>query len=233
MNISKNIILNLFLFLSTINFAQNKSEIDCENGFEKIETNLEFQKSVSYKVIDSQKIYTEESFEFSEGIILINDLNDQVKPEEIIETIARIGIKNKLTKIIAFRSCDSIELYFQQSELSTAQKNLLTDYVIAEIDIDLYKSLSKKEKKKHKRRRDLIESVSKESCEKLTEFRNDKLVIEKLGLIVSSTSAKYAEKTMEVYETSFEESVDKFLNDLMSHLMHNCKIVRELTKNSE
>lgn len=48
MNISKNIILNLFLFLSIINFAQNKSEIDCENGFEKIETNLEFQKLVFY-----------------------------------------------------------------------------------------------------------------------------------------------------------------------------------------
>src|SRR5690554_2250339 len=196
MNINKNIFLILFSLLSTINFAQNTSELDCENGFEKIETELESQKSVSYKIIYSQNLYTEESFEFSEGIIVINDLNDKIKPKEIIETIARIGVKNNLTKIIAFRNCNSIGLYFQQSELSTEQRNLLSNDLIAEIDIDLQKSLSKKERKKHKRKRDLIESVSKESCEKLTELGTDKLTMESFNQIVSGTSAKYAEKTM-------------------------------------
>ena len=233
MNISKNIFLILFSLLSTINFAQNTSELDCENGFEKIETELESQKSISYKIIYSQNLYTEESFEFSEGIIVINDLNDKIKPKEIIETIARIGVKNNLTKIIAFRNCNSIGLYFQQSELSTEQRNLLSNDLIAEIDIDLHKSLSKKERKKHKRKRDLIESVSKESCEKLTELGTDKLTMESFNQIVSGTSSKYAEKTMKVYEMSFEESVDKFLKDLMNHLMSDCRVVKDFARNQE
>ena len=233
MNISKNIFLILFSLLSTINFAQNTSKLDCENGFEKIETELESQKSVSYKIIYSQNLYTEESFEFSEGIIVINNLNDKIKPKEIVETIARIGVKNNLTKIIAFRNCNSIGLYFQQSELSTEQRNLLSNDLIAEIDIDLQKSLSKKERKKHKRKRDLIESVSKESCEKLTELGTDKLTMESFNQIVSGTSAKYAEKTMKVYEMSFEESVDKFLKDLMNYLMSDCQIVKEFVNNQK
>ncbi|WP_417873506.1 hypothetical protein [Xanthomarina gelatinilytica] len=233
MNINKNIFLILFSLLSTINFAQNTSELDCENGFEKIETELESQKSVSYKIIYSQNLYTEESFEFSEGIIVINDLNDKIKPKEIIETIARIGVKNNLTKIIAFRNCNSIGLYFQQSELSTVQRNLLSNDLIAEIDIDLQKSLSKKERKKHKRKRDLIESVSKESCEKLTELGTDKLTMESFNQIVSGTSAKYAEKTMKVYEMSFEESVDKFLKDLMNYLISDCQVVKDFARNQE
>ena len=233
MNISKNIFLILFSLLSTINFSQNTSELDCENGFEKIETELESQKSVYYKIIYSQNLYTEESFEFSEGIIVINDLNDKIKPKEIIETIARIGVKNNLTKIIAFRNCNSIGLYFQQSELSTEQRNLLSNDLIAEIDIDLQKSLSKKERKKHKRKRDLIESVSKESCEKLTELGTDKLTMESFNQIVSGTSAKYAEKTMKIYEMSFEESVDKFLKDLMNNLMSDCQVVKDFSRNQE
>ncbi|MHB0756891.1 hypothetical protein [Polaribacter sp. M15] len=233
MTINKNIFLILFSLLSTINFAQNTSELDCENGFEKIETELESQKSVSYKIIYSQNLYTEESFEFSEGIIIINDLNDKIKPKEIIETITRIGVKNNLTKIIAFRNCNSIGLYFQQSELSTEQRNLLSNDLIAEIDIDLQKSLSKKERKKHKRKRDLIESVSKESCEKLNELGTDKLTMESFNQIVSGTSAKYAEKTMKVYEMSFEESVDKFLKDLMNYLMSDCQVVKDFARNQE
>ena len=233
MNISKNIFLILFSLLSTINFAQNALESNCENGFKKIETELESQKTVSYKIIYSQKLYTEESFEYSEGIIVINDLNDQIEPKEIIETIARIGVENKLTKIIAFRNCNSIGLYLQKSELSTEQSNLLSNDLIAEMNIDLQKSLSKKERKKQKRKRDFIESVSKESCEKLTELGTEKLTMESFNQIVSGTSAKYAEKTMKVYEMSFEESVDKFLKDLMNHLMSDCQVVKEFVKNQE
>lgn len=233
MNITKNIILILFSFISAINFAQNTSELDCDNGFEKIETELESQKSVSYKIIYSQNLYTEESFEFSEGIIVINNLNEKIKPKEIIETISRIGVKNNLTKIIAFRSCNSIRLYFLQSKLTNEQKNLLNDDLIAEIDIDLQKSLSKKEIKKHKRKRDLILSVSKESCEKFTKLGTDKLTMKSFNQIISSTSAKYAEKTMKVYEISFEESVDEFIKDLMNHLMSDCQMVKEFANNQE
>ena len=233
MNIYKNIFLILFSLLSTINFAQNTVESDCENGFKKIETELESQKTVSYKIIYSQKLYTEESFEYSEGIIVINDLNDQLEPKEIIETIARIGVENKLTKIIAFRNCNSIGLYLQKSELSTEQRNLLSNDLIAEMNIDLQKSLSKKERKKQKRKRDFIESVSKESCEKLTELGTDKLTMESFNQIVSGTSAKYVEKTMKVYEMSFEESVDEFLKDLMNHLIPDCQVVKEFTKKHE
>ncbi|WP_452227647.1 hypothetical protein [Lacinutrix sp. MEBiC02404] len=233
MNICKKIFLILFSLLSTINFAQNTVESDCENGFKKIETELESQKTVSYKIIYSQKLYTEESFEYSEGIIVINDLNDQIEPKEIIETIARIAVENKLTKIIAFRNCNSIGLYLQKSELSTEQSNLLSNDLIAEMNIDLQKSLSKKERKKQKRKRDFIESVSKESCEKLVELKTDKLTMESFNQIVSGTSAKYAEKTMKVYEMSFEESVDEFLKDLMNHLMSDCQVVKEFIKNHE
>jgi len=233
MNIYKNIFLILFSLLSTINFAQNTVESDCKNGFKKIETELESQKTVSYKIIYSQKLYTEESFEYSEGIIVINDLNDQIEQKGIIETIARIGVENKLTKIIAFRNCNSIGLYLQKTELSTEQSNLLSNDLIAEMNIDLQKSLSKKERKKQKRKRDFIESVSKESCEKLTELGTDKLTMESFNQIVSGTSAKYAEKTMKVYEMSFEESVDKFLKDLMNHLMSDCQVVKDFARNQE
>ena len=233
MNIYKNIFLILFLLLSTINFAQNTAESDCENGFKKIETELKSQKTVSYKIIYSQKLYTEESFEYSEGIIVLNDLNDQIEQKEIIETIARIGVENKLTKIIAFRNCNSVGLYLKKTELSTEQSNLLSNDLIAEMNIDLQKSLSKKERKKQKRKRDFIESVSKESCEKLTELGTDKLTMESFNQIVSGTSAKYAEKTMKVYEMSFEESVDKFLKDLMNHLMSDCRVVKDFARNQE
>ncbi|MDB9954205.1 hypothetical protein OAD49_01445 [Flavobacteriaceae bacterium] len=233
MNIYKNIFLILFSLLSTINFAQNTVESDCENGFKKIETELESQKTVSYKIIYSQKLYTEDSFEYSEGIIVINDLNDQIEQKEIIETIARIGVENKLTKIIAFRNCKSIGLYLQKTELSTEQSNLLSNDLIAEMNIDLQKSLSKRERKKQKRKRDFIESVSKESCEKLTELGTDKLTMESFNQIVSGTSAKYAEKTMKVYEMSFEESVDEFLKDLMNYLMSDCQVVKDFARNQE
>ena len=226
----KNIFLILFSLFSTINFAQNTSESNCEKGFEKIETELKSQKIVSYKIINSQKLYTEDSFEFSEGIIVINDFNDQIQPNEIIETIARIGVKNNMTKIIAFKNCEAIKLYFIESELTTKQKNFLNNNLIAKVDIDLYKSLDKKEKKKHKKKRELIESVSFESCEKLTDFTKDELSMEKINQVISIISVKYVEKTMKVYEKSFEESVDEFLTDLTNHLISNCEVLKEFGK---
>ncbi|WP_417887569.1 hypothetical protein [Zunongwangia sp.] len=86
-------------------------------------------------------------------------------------------------------------------------------------------------KKQHKKKRDLIESVSKESCKKIAELGTDKLTMESFNQIVSGTSAKYAEKTMEIYELPFEQSVDQFLNDLMNYLLFNCQSVREFANN--
>jgi len=210
-------------------FAQNTTELNCKDGFEKFETELQSQKTVSYKIIYSQKSYTEESFEFGEGIIVVNNFNDQIQPNEIVETIARIGAKNKLTKIVAFKKCEGVSLYFRQSELTPEQKDLLNGNLIAEVNIDLYKSLSKKDRKKNKRKRDLIESVSKESCEKLTQLNSSKLSMEDINKIVSGTSAKYVEKTMKVYEMPFEESVDQFLTDLTDHLIFDCALMKEFS----
>ena len=74
MNISKQILLILFSLLSAINFAQTTADVNCESELKTIETEIKSQSSVSYKIVFSQKLYTEESFEFSEGIIVITDL---------------------------------------------------------------------------------------------------------------------------------------------------------------
>ena len=206
-------------------------DLDCETGFKKIQTEIESKPQVHYKLIYSQKKYGKESFEFSEGIIVVKEIDNELTQNDLAQIIARIGVENNLTKIIALRDCDAGELYLRKNELTSEQLNLLSESVIAEIDIDLLKSLSKKEKKKHKKKRDLIESVSKESCEKLNELGTDKLTMESLNQIVSGTSAEYAEKTMKIYELSFEQSVDEFLNDLMSHLLADCQIVREFANN--
>lgn len=228
MNIKKNIVFILFFFLPTIPFAQNTADYDCENGFEKIETELKSQEVVSYKIMFSQKLYTKQSFEFNEGVIVLKDFNDQIQPNEISKIIAQISVKNKLAKIIAFKKCEAIKFYFRQSKLTNEQKEFLNNNLIAEVDIDLYESLDKNEKKKHKKKRDLIESVSNESCENMSNFSQDKLSMEKINQIVSSTAAKYVEKTMKAYEMSFEESVDEFLMDLTNHLISNCETMKKI-----
>lgn len=206
-------------------------DLDCENGFKKVQTEIESTPQVDYKLIYSQRKYGKDSFEFSEGIIVVEEISDELNQNDLAQIIGRIGVENNLTKIIALRNCDAGRLYLQQTERTSEQQNYLKQNVIAEIDIDLFKSLSKKEKKQHKKKRDLIESVSKESCKKLAEFGTDKLTMESLNQIISGTSSEYAEKTMKIYEMPFEQSVDKFLKDLMSHLLFDCQIVREFANN--
>ena len=202
--------------------------LDCETGFKKTQTEIESTPQVDYKLIYSQRKYGKESFEFSEGIIVIKEISDEINQNDLAQIIGRIGVENNLTKIIALRNCDAGRLYLQQTERTSEQQNYLRQSVIAEIDIDLLKSLSKKEKKQHKKKRDLIESASKESCKKLAKLGTDKLTMDSFNQIVSGTSAEYAEKTMKIYELPFEQSVDEFLNDLMSHLLFDCQLVREL-----
>tara|TARA_B100000949_G_C14162417_1_gene399735 strand:- start:549 stop:848 length:300 start_codon:yes stop_codon:yes gene_type:complete len=99
MKIIKNIFLILFLFLSTINFAQTTADINCESELKTVETEIETQKTVSFRIAFSEKQYTDETFEFSQGIIVISDLNENLSIDEIIKVIVTIGVKNKLTKI--------------------------------------------------------------------------------------------------------------------------------------
>ncbi|WP_044398924.1 hypothetical protein [Lacinutrix sp. Hel_I_90] len=226
----KSLLILIYLF-TTINFAQNFVDLDCETGFKKVQSEIESKPEVDYKLIYSQKIYGAESFEFSEGIIVVKEIGDEITQNEIAQIIGRIGVENNLTKIIALRNCDAGRLYLRQNELSSEQKDYLIQSVIAEINIDLLKSLSKKEKKQQKKKCNLIESVSKESCKKLAELGADRLTMESINQIVSGTSAEYAEKTMKIYEMPFEQSVDEFLNDLMSHLLFDCQLVREFTNN--
>jgi hypothetical protein len=228
--LQKSIFILICLF-STIISAQNLVDLDCDTGFKKIQTEIESKPHVDYKLIYSQKKYGEESFEFSEGIIIVKDISDQMTQNDITQIIARIGVTNNLTKIIALRNCDAGGMYLRQTELTTEQQNYLSQSLIAEMNIDLLKSLSKNEKKKHKKKRDLIESVSNESCKKLAEFGDGKLTMESFNQVVSDTSAEFAEKTMKIYDMPFEQSVDEFLKDLMNHLLFNCQIVTEFANN--
>lgn len=230
MNITKYLLIPLFSLLPTVSLAQKAFELDCENGFETIETEVESQEIVSYKIIYSQKLYTEESFEFSEAIVVVSDLNNKISTEKIIEIIVRIGVKNKLSKVLAFKTCKAVEFYFQQPELTPEQADYIDKNLLPNVEIDLNKSLSKKDRKKNKRKRDLIELVSKESCEELKKLKIDKVTMEHINQVVTNTSVQNVKKIEKVYELSFEESTIKFLEDLTNHLFVHCELIKEHIK---
>jgi hypothetical protein len=225
MNITKYLII-LFLILPKINSAQEKSELDCKIGFETIDTEIETQKTVTYKIISSRKLYTKESFEFSEGIIVISDLNNKLNSNEIVKTIATIGLKNNLSKMTVFKTCDAIKIYFQGVKPTSEQKKYLEENLIGKVNLDLYKSLSRKEKRRNKRKRELIGLVSKEACEKI---ENEKISKELIGQIISKTSAQYVKKIEKAYELPFEKSTIEFMKDLINYLIIDCESVKELT----
>jgi hypothetical protein len=228
MNISKNIFLILFSILSTISFAQTTADINCESELKTIDTEIETQETVSFRIVYSEKQYTDESFEFRQGIIVVSDLNDSLNIDEIIKVIATIGVKNKMTKILAFKTCQSVEFYFNQNKLTSEQTDYLDKNLLPIVEIDLNKTLSKKERKKNKQKRDLIEMVSNKSCEKLENSNMAKLNSQEFTQIVSSISAEYLEKTQKIYDMSFEESVDQFLNDLTEYIFKNCEELKRL-----
>ena len=201
-------------------------DLDCENGF----INVQNETKASYKIIFSQKIYGDESFEFSEGIIVIKEIDDLLTQNQIVEMIAQIGVENKMTKVVALRSCDVFEFYIHQSELSSQQKNILEENLIAELNIDLKKSLSKTERIQHKKKRDLIELVSNKSCKQLEKLDISSLTAEKFTQVVSSLCAEYTEETMEVYELPFEQSANQFITDITEHLFSNCEILMKMIK---
>ena len=51
MSITKYLLIIIFLLFTTINFAQNTPELDCKNGFKTIEAEIEYQETVSYKIV--------------------------------------------------------------------------------------------------------------------------------------------------------------------------------------
>ena len=149
----KKLLAILFLTYSLGIFTQNKSEFNCVNEFDEIETELELQKTVRFKIISSQKLYTKETFEFSEGILIVSNLNEKLKPKEIVKVISTIGIKNNLSKITAFETCRDLEIYYKKTKPNEEELNHLKENLIIELSLDINKSLSKKERKRNKKKR--------------------------------------------------------------------------------
>ena len=231
MNFKKYLLIFLFTILSSKNFGQQKPEFNCGNGFEVIETEVESQKTVSFRIISSQKIYTKESFEFSEGIVLISDLNENLNTNEVVKTIATIGVKKKLSKIIGFKTCKAVEIYFKKTESTKEEINYLKNNLIIELKIDINKSLSRKERKKNKKKRDFIESVGIEICEVLSEGETENFSSEKLSNAMVPKLSENVKKMMKVYDLSFEESSDLCMKNLTLYLIDNCGIVNKFVKN--
>ena len=125
-----------------------------------------------------------------------------------------------------FKTCDAIKIYFQGVKPTSEQKKYLEENLIGKVNLDLYKSLSRKEKRRNKRKRELIGLVSKEACEKI---ENEKISKELIGQIISKTSAQYVKKIEKAYELPFEKSTIEFMKDLINYLIIDCESVKELT----
>uniref|UniRef100_UPI004049628D hypothetical protein n=2 Tax=Flavobacteriaceae TaxID=49546 RepID=UPI004049628D len=149
----KKLLSILFLIYSSVIFTQNKTGFNCVNEFDEIETEVELQNTVSYKIISSQKLYTKETFEFSKGILIISNLNEKLKPKEIVKVISTIGIKNNLSKIIAFETCRALEIYYKNKKPNEEELKHLKENLIIELSLDINKSLSKEERKRNKKKR--------------------------------------------------------------------------------
>jgi hypothetical protein len=98
--------------------------------------------------------------------------------DETIKAVVTIGVNNKLFNILAFKTCKSVEFYFNQNRLTSEQTDYLDKNLLPKVEIDLHKCLSKIGEKQNKRKHDLIE----------------------MG---SSISAEYAEYTQKIYDISF------------------------------
>ena len=229
----KKLLAILFLTYSLGIFTQNKSEFNCVNEFDEIETELELQKTVRFKIISSQKLYTKETFEFSEGILIVSNLNEKLKPKEIVKVISTIGIKNNLSKITAFETCRDLEIYYKKTKPNEEELNHLKENLIIELSLDINKSLSKKERKRNKKKRDFIENIGINACEILSKNKLENFSKKDLSNVIASEASKNVEKMLKIYDLSFEEGSLVFMKDLTNYLVDNCKIVKELIKRNE
>jgi hypothetical protein len=216
-----------------VSFSQEIEEFNCVDKFESIETGIDSQKTISYKIISSKKLYTEESFEYSKGIIVINDLKEELSTKEIAKIFTTIGVENNLSEIIAFKTCRAIEIYFQNPEPTKQEIEYLEENLIIKLNLGINESLSKKERKKNKKKRDFIESVSIEICDNLSKYKNENFSQEKLLNAMVQKMSENVEKMMKVYDLSFEESSELFMKDLTFYLIDNCKIVSEFANRKD
>ncbi len=229
----KKLLAILFLTYSLGIFTQNKTEFNCVNEFDEIETEVELQKTVRYKIISSRKLYTKETFEFSEGILIVSNLEEKLKPKEIAKVISTIGIKNNLSKITAFETCRALEIYYKKTKPNEVELNHLKENLIIELSLDINKSLSKKERKRNKKKRDFIENIGINSCEILSKNKFENFNKKDLSNMIVSEASKNVEKMMKIYDLSFEEGSLVFMEDLTNYLIDNCEIVKELIKRNE
>ncbi|WP_237275933.1 hypothetical protein [Tenacibaculum ovolyticum] len=218
-------ILIILLFLTLMGFTQERNHFNCVDKFESIETKVEFQKTISYKIISSKNIYTEESFEFSKGIAIIEDLNEILNTKDILRVLGTIAIKNKLSEITAFKTCLASKIYFQQTKPSKQEIRHLKENFITKFKIDIGKPLSKKEKKK----RDLIEAVATEICQTIEKNGSKNFNQKTLSNALIPKVSENVERMMKVYDLSFEISSELFIKDLTFYLINNCKTVNDDT----
>ena len=231
MNIIKKILIILFLSLSAIIFAQNSSELNCENDFETIETKLKSQEIVTYNVAYSRRLLTDKNSDFFEGIIVLSDLNDKINPNEIMETIARIGFEKKLSNIVAFRTCKAVVFFMRRTELNPEQEEYLADNLIAKLEIDLTNTLSKKNKKRNKKKRKLLQSLSIEACEEFKKQKLANLTFEQFNETLINVMVPNTKKIEKTYGKYIDEFLGEFTEDLIHELNKDCEIVKEFTLN--
>ena len=135
-----------------------------------------------------------------------------------------------MSKIIGFKTCKAVEIYFKKTESTKEEINYLKNNLIIKLEIDINKSLSRKERKKNKKKRDFIESVGIEICEVLSEEETENFSSEKLSNAMIPKLSENVEKMMKVYDLSFEESSDLSIKDLTLYLIDNCGIVTKFVK---
>jgi len=205
-------------------------DLNCEDGFTVIQTETKPSKSISYKIVYSHKSYTKESSEFYEGLIVLSGLIDRLSPKEVMETIGKIGIKNKLNKIVAFRTCHAVELYGHQTNLDDEQKKYLENNIIAKMEIDLNATLTKKDKKKYARKRKLLELLSQESCEEFNRLNSNNLNIEQFNKVLVEVMVQNSKKIEKAYDKHLEELMREYVEDLIYYLKMDCEIVKQLIK---
>ncbi|WP_146104879.1 hypothetical protein [Polaribacter gangjinensis] len=226
----KKLLALIFLTYSSGIFSQNKSEYNCVNDFDEIETEVELQKTVRFKIISSRKLYTKETFEFSEGILIVSNLNEKLNPKEIAQVISTIGIKNNLSKITAFETCHALEIYYKNTKPNEEELNHLKENLIIELSLDINKSLSKKERKRNKKKRDFIETNGINACKVLSKNKPENFSEKDLSNVIVSESSKNIEKMLKIYDLSFEEGSLIFMKDLTTYLVDNCKIIKDFVE---
>ncbi|WP_028890371.1 hypothetical protein [Tenacibaculum ovolyticum] len=149
--------------------------------------------------------------------------------KDILRVLGTIAIKNKMSEIIAFKTCLASKIYFQQTKPSEQEIKYLEENFITEFKIDIDKSLSKKEKKRNKKKRDFIESVATEICQTIEKNDSKNFNQKALSNALIPKVSENVERMMRVYDLSFEIGSELFIKDLTFYLINNCKTVNDYT----